>query len=108
MLPLKEYGQVTRPQSTDRVYTVFRLLENMCKLLTHSNRQGLYSITPLGKHGRVTHPQSTNMSSSYLNLACLFTKFEVCYCAQTILMQVLEEYLDIHNYIFQIEGAMTE
>ena len=48
------------------------------------------------------------MSRSYLNLVCLFTKFDVRYYAQTILMQVLEEYLDIHNDIFQIEGAMTE
>ena len=31
------------------------------------------------------------------------------YCrAETIPMQVLEEYLDVHNNIFQIEGARTE
>ena len=48
------------------------------------------------------------MSSSYLNLVCLFTQFEVRCYAQTILMQVLEEYLDFRNDIFQIEGAMTE
>ena len=47
------------------------------------------------------------MSSSYLDLVCLFKKFEVCGYAQTILIQVLE-ILDIHNDIFQIEGALTE
>ena len=72
------------------------------------NGQGLYSISPLRKHGRVSHPQSMNMSSSYLNLLCLFTKFEECCYAQTIFMKVLEDHLDIHNDFFQIEGAMTE
>ena len=35
---LKKYGPVTHLQSTDRVYTAFRLLESMGKLLTHSKR----------------------------------------------------------------------
>ena len=38
----------------------------------------------------------------------MFTKSEMCCCAETVLMQVLEEHLDIQNHIFQIEGAMTE
>ena len=54
------------------------------------NGQGLYTISPLRKYG------------------CLLTKSEMCCYAQTILLQVLEEYLDIHNDIFQIEGAMAE
>ena len=40
ILPLRKYGRVTHPQSTDRVYTVFRLLESMGELLTHSQRTG--------------------------------------------------------------------
>ena len=40
MLPLREYGQITRPQSTDKVYTVFHLLKSMGELLTHSQRTG--------------------------------------------------------------------
>ena len=52
--------------------------------------------------------QSRNMSSLYLNLVCLFTKFEGCCYAEFILMQILEEYLDIHYNIFPIEGAMME
>ena len=39
--PLRKYGRVTHPQSTDRVYTVFRLLERMGELLTHSQRTAL-------------------------------------------------------------------
>ena len=80
--PLRKSGRVTYPQSTDRVYTAFRLLESTGELLTHSQRtrfiqhfasckvrvsysptvngQGLYSISPLRKYGRVTHPQSTD------------------------------------------------
>ena len=79
---------ITHPQSTDRVYTAFRLLESMGEFLTHNQRILVVHISTL--------------------FICSFTKFEVCCHAQTIFMQVHEEYLDIHNDIFQIEGAMTE
>ena len=80
--PPRKSGRVTHPQSTDRVYKAFRLLESMGELLTHSQRtgfiqhfasykvwasysptvngQGLYSISPPRKYGRGTHPQSTD------------------------------------------------
>ena len=73
-------------QSMDTVYTAFHLLESVGELLT----------------------QSTQKRSMYLNFVCLFTKSKICFCAATILMQALEEYLDIHNDIFQTEGAMME
>ena len=75
-------------KSMDRVYTAFRLLESLGDLLTHS------------QWIRIVHIETL--------FVCLFTKFEVCCLAQTIFMRVLEEYLDIHNNIFQIEGAMME
>ena len=69
------YLCVVACKSTDRVYTAFRLSEN----------------------GRVTHPQSTDKSNSYFNFVCLFMKSEIFCYIKTILMQVHEEYLDIHN-----------
>ena len=74
----------------DRVYTAFpfHLLESMGELLTHSQQI------------RGVHKKTFSVS--------LFTKSEMCCCAEAILMQVFEEYQDIHNDIFQIEGAMTE
>ena len=34
--PCRKYERVTQPQSTDRVYTAFRLVESMSELLTQS------------------------------------------------------------------------
>ena len=86
--PLRKYGRVTHPQSTDRIYTAFRLLESMGELLVHCQRIWVVHSSTL--------------------FACLFTKFESCSYAQTIPMHVLGEYLDIHKDIFQIKGALTE
>ena len=56
----------------------------------------------------LTHNQRILVVHISTLFICSFTKFEVCCYAQTIFMQVLEEYLNIHNDMFQIEGAKTE
>ena len=81
------------------------------------NGQGLYSISPLKKvwasysptvNGQglcnispLSYSPTVNEYEYFISKPCLFTKFEVCCYVQTILMQVLEEYLDIHKSSFK-------
>ena len=60
ILPLKKYGGVTQPQSRDRVYTAFRLLESMGELLTQSTNRVYTAFHLLESMGELlNHRQRT-------------------------------------------------
>ena len=111
-IPLpRKYGRVTHPQSMDKVYTVFLLLESMGELLTHSQRTGFIQHFPSQK-AQVSYSPTVNEYDKFIFKRCLFVCLQGLKCV-VMLKLFLHKYLRntqiyIHNDIFQVEGAMEE